>query len=247
MGETVNQFWQQIAELGLLPDLRGLSHDAREKARGQANEHADSTLLLKAVLAAGLMPNVLHVTAGKHFPQLSQQKQTVQIHPSSFNHRVAKFDTSYMVYHEKVKTTGKIFVHDCTAVTALDLVLFGAEPQVLHAQHRVLIDGWIDIRISPRTAVLFKALRRQISELMRQRIAEVGEAAPKPLLAGDAATAAHTAAARAAQTDVLSAIISLIKRGAALAEPDDFAGAASSGKSSGGAKGGGQGRGGRGR
>ena len=46
----------------------------------------------------------------------------MQIHPSSFNHRVAKFDTSYMVYHEKVKTTGKIFVHDCTTVTVSSTV-----------------------------------------------------------------------------------------------------------------------------
>ena len=67
--------------------------------------------------------------------------------------------------------SGKIFVHDCTAVTALDLFLFGAEPQILHAQHKVLIDGWIDLRISPRTAVLFKALRKQLLELMTARIA----------------------------------------------------------------------------
>ena len=70
--------------------------------------------------------------------------------------------------------TGKIFVHDCTAVTALDLFLFGAEPQVLHAQHRVLIDNWMEMRISPRTAVLFKALRKQIFELMATRIDDAG-------------------------------------------------------------------------
>ena len=67
--------------------------------------------------------------------------------------------------------SGKIFVHDCTVVTALDLFLFGAEPQILHAQHKVLIDGWIDLRMSPRTAVLFKALRKQLLELMAARIA----------------------------------------------------------------------------
>lgn len=66
--------------------------------------------------------------------------------------------------------TGKIFVHDCTAVTSLDLFLFGAEPQVLHAQHRVIVDNWIEMRISPRTAVLFKALRRQLFVLMAERI-----------------------------------------------------------------------------
>ena len=87
---------------------------------------------------------------GKHLPSLSQQKQTVQIHPSSFNHRTPKFDTAYLVYHEKVNATGKICVHDCTAVTALDLMLFGSEPQIFHAQHRALIDGWLEVRVSPR-------------------------------------------------------------------------------------------------
>jgi len=63
-------------------------------------------------------------------------------------------------------------------VTSLDLFLFGAEPQVLHAQHRVIIDNWIEMRISPRTAVLFKALRRQLFVLMAERIeAEADDAA----------------------------------------------------------------------
>ena len=44
------------------------------------------------------------------------------------------------------------------------------QPQVLHAQHRVIIDSWIEMRISPRTAVLFKALRHQLSEYLRARI-----------------------------------------------------------------------------
>merc|ERR1719183_319564 len=129
-------------------------------------------MLLKAVLCAGLFPNVLKATPGRHTPSLSQQKQQVQIHPSSFNKGAAKFETGWLVYHEKVAANGKISVHDSSPVTALDLFLFGAEPQVLHAQHRVLTDGWIESRISPRTAVLFKALRVQLSELLRDRIAD---------------------------------------------------------------------------
>ena len=69
--------------------------------------------------------------------------------------------------------TGKIYIHDCSPVTALALFLFGAEPQVFHAQHRVVIDTWIDLRISPRTAVLFKALRKQLFELLESKIANL--------------------------------------------------------------------------
>ena len=38
------------------------------------------------------------------------------------------------VYHEKVKTSGKIWVHDATPVTALDLMLFGGQLQVMRTR-----------------------------------------------------------------------------------------------------------------
>ena len=101
-------------------------------AKERANANADDPLVLKAVLCAGLFPNVLKVSHSKKVPTLSQQKQSVVIHPSSFNKAVAKFDTNWLVYHEKVATSGRVSVHDCTTVTPLDLILFGAEPQVLY-------------------------------------------------------------------------------------------------------------------
>ena len=147
-----------------------MAPDAKERVRAAESANGDSPLVLKAVLCSGLFPNVLRALPGKKFPQLTHGKQTVQVHPSSFNRDVNKFETPYLVYHEKVQSSGKIFVHDCSGTTALDLILFGAEPQVLHAQHRVLIDGWIEMRVSPRSAVLFKALRHQLSEYLRARI-----------------------------------------------------------------------------
>ncbi|KOO25225.1 ATP-dependent RNA helicase dhx29-like protein [Chrysochromulina tobinii] len=170
MTDMANQFWDNLANLGLLPSLSRLPPEQREAARAAANRHADNVELLKAVLCAGLFPNVLKAKSGKGGLELNQQKQAVAIHPSSFNRGAQRFESGWLVYHEKV-ATGKVFVHDVTAVTSLDLFLFGAEPQVLHAQHKVIIDGWIDLRISPRTAVLFKALRKQLFELMALRIA----------------------------------------------------------------------------
>jgi len=108
----------------------------------------------------------------------------------------------YLVFHEKVKTS-KIVVHDVTAVTALDLLLLGGEIKVLHAQHRVVIDNWIDLTISPRVAVLFKALRHQMMSLMRRRIAD----------AGGARDGGH-----APQAAVLEAVVEMVKRGTVAAE-----------------------------
>ena len=67
------------------------------RARRGTRRFGRSIVLTVLVLAAGLFPNVLHATPGKTVPSLSQQKQSVAIHPSSFNHRVARFDTSYLV------------------------------------------------------------------------------------------------------------------------------------------------------
>ena len=92
------------------------------------------------------------------------------------------------------------------AVLTAHLILFGAEPQVLHAQHRVLIDGWIEMRVSPRSAVLFKALRHQLSEYLRARIG-----ANVKLQAADDASAG--VGGGAAQAAVLDKIIWLISRG----------------------------------
>mmetsp|Transcript_35442 Transcript_35442/g.104078 ORF Transcript_35442/g.104078 Transcript_35442/m.104078 type:complete len:1161 (-) Transcript_35442:105-3587(-) len=202
MGEAADQFWGNLADLGLLPELRRLGEADKQAARRSANRHADSPLLLKAVLAAGLFPNVLLVSPGRARPSLSQQKQSVSIHPSSFNHMASSFTTSYLVFHEKVKTS-KIVVHDVTAVTALDLLLLGGEIKVLHAQHRVVIDNWIDLTISPRVAVLFKALRHQMMSLMRRRIAD----------AGGARDGGH-----APQAAVLEAVVEMVKRGTVAAE-----------------------------
>ena len=166
MSDAAEQYRDQLVELGLLTDTRRMAPDAKERVRAAESANGDSPLVLKAVLCSGLFPNVLRALPGKKFPQLTHGKQTVQVHPSSFNRDVNKFETPYLVYHEKVQSSGKIFVHDCSGTTALDLILFGAEPQVLHAQHRVLIDGWIEMRLAALSRPL-QALRRSSSTSAR--------------------------------------------------------------------------------
>lgn len=172
MSDTANQLWQNLADVGLLPDLNHMAPEQRERARAVVNKNSGSPVLVKAILAAGLFPNVLRAVEGKSKPALYQQKLTVSISSSSLNEKAPRFDTHFLVYHEKVKTH-QIVVHDCTAVTALDIMLFGSEMQVMHAQHRAVLDGWIELHVPPRVAVLVKALRRQLTEVMRRRIAEV--------------------------------------------------------------------------
>lgn len=121
-------------------------------------------------------------------------------------------------------------MHDCTAITALDLILFGAEPQILHAQHRVLIDGWIELRISPRSAVLCKELRKALSTLMTQSFADTFADED----AGGKSKSRRPASASSSlgdQPGILQAIVWLIARGTTTSDGEDSGkGPAGSGK-----------------
>ncbi|KAL3906365.1 MAG: hypothetical protein SGPRY_010576, partial [Prymnesium sp.] len=140
-----------------------------------------------------------------------------------------------------VATSGKIWVHDCTTISSLDLILFGAEPQILHAQHRVIIDGWIDLRVAPRTAVLCKAMRAALLALMAQHIKTLPAdepSAPPTLRAqpSDAITSGE-------QSGVLQAIVWLIARGTATGEVEEGGrGGAAAGKGAAMGRGGGGGK-----
>mmetsp|Transcript_85259 Transcript_85259/g.231011 ORF Transcript_85259/g.231011 Transcript_85259/m.231011 type:complete len:162 (-) Transcript_85259:126-611(-) len=46
------------------------------------------------------------------------------LHPSSVNARETKFESKYLVYAEKVRTT-QVYVRDCAPVSAYALMLFG--------------------------------------------------------------------------------------------------------------------------
>lgn len=48
----------------------------------------------------------------------------VAIHPSSINSKEAKFESVYLIFHERVKTT-RMYVRDCTPVSPYALMLFG--------------------------------------------------------------------------------------------------------------------------
>lgn len=58
-----------------------------------------------------------------HHPSNSNALFQVFLHPSSINHNVADFQSPYLVYQEKMKTS-KIFIHDSTMVSVISIVLF---------------------------------------------------------------------------------------------------------------------------
>ncbi|CAG9466338.1 unnamed protein product [Pedinophyceae sp. YPF-701] len=142
-----------------------------------ANVNSSSRKLVKAVLTAGMYPNVARIEVpparrgGPPAPPrlicrsvISGADEMVQIHPSSVNFEVQGFKTSHLVYNEKVQTSG-VFLRDCTTITPYALLLFGGQITVQHGAGTVRVDHH-QFKCPPRTAVLFKTIRGQLDRLL---------------------------------------------------------------------------------
>ena len=174
---------------------------------------------MRCALCAGLYPQIVRVArydppsshgsrnAGP--PQLrivQSDGVDVSIHPSSLTHKFVKYlleggqglgqsqgsrlksKDAYIVYHKKV-ATGKVYLHDCTAVPAAAVLLFGGDlvisrprkggksgDQNRNTQMRdidmveVHVGGWIIFKMSELHAVLYRRLREEIDALMQMKV-----------------------------------------------------------------------------
>ena len=148
----------------------------------QANRNSGNKRLLKAVIVAGLYPNLIKVDPGSRPdapPRLSflaenGRTEKIQIHPSSINFEAKKFITKWLVYHERVQTTA-IFVRDSTAVTPYQLLLFGGKLEVQHTQGTISIDRWATFQAPAKVGVLLKEIRNQLDRVLAQKIENAGK------------------------------------------------------------------------
>uniref|UniRef100_A0A3Q3IX66 Putative ATP-dependent RNA helicase DHX57 n=1 Tax=Monopterus albus TaxID=43700 RepID=A0A3Q3IX66_MONAL len=158
----------------------------------EANLNSENIRLMSAMLCAALYPNVVQV----HAPQgnykmtskgvmqmqpkanelrfMTKNDGCVHVHPSSVNYTVRHYNSPYLVYHEKVKTS-RVFIRDCSMVSVYALVLFGGG-QVSVELHKgefviSLDDGWIQFAAaSHQVAELVKELRWELDELLEDKI-----------------------------------------------------------------------------
>ncbi|CAB1110716.1 unnamed protein product [Ectocarpus sp. CCAP 1310/34] len=154
--------------------------------------NSGNTALVQSVLVAGLYPHVAaFVRPDRHSRTPRQIKkghfvtrddsEPVFMHPSSVNHeRFASAAESgrqvWVVYHSKMKTN-QVYLHDSTYATPFSLMLWGArvrhERPLGHKKKEVVevvIDRWLRFRMTESTAVAFKAMRRELSNLLVRKI-----------------------------------------------------------------------------
>jgi len=134
-----------------------------------------------------LYPNVASVSAApkteetrarSRYPSNTVSVRTkndtdVHLHPTSVCYGLTNFDSRFLLYHEKVRTT-KVYIRDATAVGPYPLLLFGGKIKVNHERSSATCDSWIHFRAAPRVAVLFKHLRAELDALLMEKITSPG-------------------------------------------------------------------------
>ena len=179
MEDLRKQYAQLLSSIGFLP--KGFKLTNLNSAQ---NVNSNNIGLIKAVLCAGLYPNIIIAprslvrsrTGGKSSKQTagefsfqSHRKGEVYLHPSTIASNEDSLDTRYCCYHEMVKTS-KTYVRDCTSVSPFALLLFGGDLKLYQAYGVCSIDDWLKFRIDSKPATLVKYLRGQMERILLRKI-----------------------------------------------------------------------------
>ncbi|XP_035667918.1 putative ATP-dependent RNA helicase DHX57 [Branchiostoma floridae] len=158
----------------------------------ETNLNANNQQLVAAMMCAALYPNVVQVltpeskyslTSAGAVPKAPKPEELrfktrddgyVFVHPSSVNFQVRHYESPYLVYHEKVKTS-KIYIRDCSMVSVYPLLLFGGGNLRIDLEAGNFVisldDGWIRfIAASHEVAELVRELRLELDQLLADKI-----------------------------------------------------------------------------
>jgi ATP-dependent RNA helicase DHX36 len=165
-GRERNYCWENflsVSTLQMMEDMRRQFLDLLsdigfiDKSRGPQsfNQYSQDLEMVRAVLCAGLFPSVVQCKArGKRTAFFTKEDGKVEPHPSSVNARVNSFPQPWLVYSEKVKTTG-IYVRDSTNLSDYALLMFGGSLTTSKSGQGVeMLDGYLQFQASKKTTQL---------------------------------------------------------------------------------------------
>ncbi|KAJ2999407.1 hypothetical protein HDV02_003025 [Globomyces sp. JEL0801] len=150
------------------------------------NSNSENEKVVKAVLLAGLYPNIASIVMPKQlYDQTSSGSVAITaksseiryfvkndgrvfIHPSSSLFKAQKYEESVLVYSSKVATS-KIFLRDCSAIPSIALLLLGGKIELLHGGRSLSIDN-IRFQSFPRVTSLITGMRRLLDGVLLEKI-----------------------------------------------------------------------------
>ncbi|XP_059141900.1 ATP-dependent DNA/RNA helicase DHX36-like [Physella acuta] len=194
-GNNRNYCWENFLSENTLKMLRDMKKQlaellydigfvgSKDPKHPQANVNSGNLGLIRAVLCAGLYPNVAQVCkvpgqkSGKFMSVGMKIKDgsKVQAHPKSVNMKQSFFESKWMVFYHKLKTT-KIYIHDSTMVSPYPLLFFGGEIKITKENgiELISVDDWVKFKASSSTAHMVKDLRQQLDKLLTKKITTPG-------------------------------------------------------------------------
>ncbi|XP_071825877.1 ATP-dependent RNA helicase dhx29-like isoform X2 [Apostichopus japonicus] len=138
----------------------------------------DNIALIKAVVTAGLYPNVARlryeppIDGERDFSILTQadtSREFACLHPGSVNRNLGTY--GWVTFIEKVKQS-RVFLRDSTLISPYPILLFGGDISVQHREQLICVDDWIKFQAPAKTAVIFKELRVLLDSLLSRKLAD---------------------------------------------------------------------------
>jgi len=201
-----HQFAEMLCSIGFIPgELKMRDFERAARGRGGAdgilavtgqdiNMFNENLRVVAAVLAAALYPNIVKVLSpevkykqtatgamvrpnrAEDLKFKTQSDGYIHIHPSSICASVSNFETPYLVYQEKIRTS-RIFVREVSMVPMVPMVLFGGTGlEVVRERGQFVLHlerGWIKfVCDSQQIAEILKELRMELELMLEEKIME---------------------------------------------------------------------------
>ena len=156
--------------------------NSKDIKSSEANRNSNNEALVRSVICAGLYPNVARiVTMSKKGARLStSNERRVNIHLKSVNAKEYNYQYPWLVYHEKLKTTG-VNLLDCGMVSPLALIFFGKFMKLSlktleNGSHvnTITVDDFVKFDCEQPTAQMVRKLRQYLDRLIAHKISYPG-------------------------------------------------------------------------
>lgn len=164
MDDMQKQFIDLLSDIDFVDRSKGLE---------VYDQYSNDMEMVCAILCAGMYPNVVQCKRrGKRTAFFTKEVGKVDIHPSSVNAGVYLFPLPYMVYSEKVKTSG-IYIRDSTNISDYALLLFGGNLLPSSSGEGIeMLGGYLHFSASKSVLDLIKKLREELDRLLNRKIEE---------------------------------------------------------------------------
>ncbi|XP_046753641.1 ATP-dependent DNA/RNA helicase DHX36 [Diprion similis] len=164
-----SQFAKYLCEMNFL-------HSANPNDE-RANRNSDNLALVKAVVCAGLFPNVAIVKSVRRHGAsvVTPQDGKVKLHPSSINEKCQSFPSPYLVYFTK-QLSSAIYLHDTTSISPMGLIFAGPNSKIGEQNGKCVmaLPGALSFLCEPETAFIVQKLRAKLEWLLGYKITHPG-------------------------------------------------------------------------